>query len=164
MSACYAYAFTMDSHIPSQSEGHELGHYDLSGAMSQDKAFAREMIDTGTPPDVLLRIGRTPVLKRNFGFLSIFGFSCTLLISWVAVLTGFDISIPNGGPAGFFYGLIFAFVGYLATYASLGELTSMFVSFREPTISTLTQMAGLQLLEDNTTGFQCLRRQARINF
>lgn len=56
----------MDSHIPNQSAGYELERYDFNGSVSQDKAVAREMRDIGTRPDVLLRIGRTPVLKVIF--------------------------------------------------------------------------------------------------
>jgi choline transport protein len=32
--------------------------------------------------EVLARLGKKPVLKRNFGFLTILGFSCTVLITW----------------------------------------------------------------------------------
>ncbi|KAF2833513.1 amino acid transporter [Ophiobolus disseminans] len=41
----------------------------------------------------LIRLGKNPVLKRNFGFMQIVGFSCTVLvtwegsISWVALLS-----------------------------------------------------------------------------
>lgn len=30
----------------------------------------------------LARLGKKPVLKRNFGFMTILGFSCTILITW----------------------------------------------------------------------------------
>lgn len=30
----------------------------------------------------LARLGKKPVLKRNFGFMTILGFSCTVLITW----------------------------------------------------------------------------------
>lgn len=30
----------------------------------------------------LARLGKRPVLKRNFGFMAILGFSCTVLITW----------------------------------------------------------------------------------
>ncbi|KAL8941810.1 MAG: hypothetical protein Q9211_001662 [Gyalolechia sp. 1 TL-2023] len=35
---------------------------------------------------VLARLGKKQVLKRRFGFLSLFGFSCTILITWETVL------------------------------------------------------------------------------
>lgn len=34
----------------------------------------------------LARLGKKPVLKRNFGFLTILGFSCTVLITWEGTL------------------------------------------------------------------------------
>ena len=34
----------------------------------------------------LARLGKKAVLKRNFGFLSILGFSCTILITWEGAL------------------------------------------------------------------------------
>ncbi|CAF9940583.1 hypothetical protein IMSHALPRED_002086 [Imshaugia aleurites] len=43
--------------------------------------------------DVLCRLGKRPILKRNFGFLSILGFICTILITWEASFIIFDISI-----------------------------------------------------------------------
>jgi choline transport protein len=30
----------------------------------------------------LARLGKKPVLKRHFGFMTILGFSCTILITW----------------------------------------------------------------------------------
>lgn len=30
----------------------------------------------------LARLGKKAVLKRNFGFMTILGFSCTILITW----------------------------------------------------------------------------------
>jgi hypothetical protein len=34
----------------------------------------------------LIRMGKNPVLKRNFGFMQILGFSCTVLITWEACI------------------------------------------------------------------------------
>jgi len=34
----------------------------------------------------LIRLGKKPVLLRNFGFMSILGFSCTILITWEGIL------------------------------------------------------------------------------
>lgn len=36
---------------------------------------------------VLARLGKKPVLKRNFGFMTILGFSCAVLITWEATVT-----------------------------------------------------------------------------
>lgn len=34
----------------------------------------------------LMRLGKNPVLKRNFGFMQILGFSCTVLVTWEGIL------------------------------------------------------------------------------
>ena len=34
----------------------------------------------------LMRLGKKPVLKRNFGFIQILGFSCTVLVTWEGIL------------------------------------------------------------------------------
>lgn len=34
----------------------------------------------------LIRLGKKPALKRNFGFLAILGFSCTVLVTWEGTL------------------------------------------------------------------------------
>lgn len=35
----------------------------------------------------LTRLGKRPVLKRNFGLMSMLGFSCTILVTWESVTT-----------------------------------------------------------------------------
>lgn len=42
---------------------------------SDDGGYTRDQRD-------LIRLGKNPVLKRNFGFMQIVGFSCTVLITW----------------------------------------------------------------------------------
>lgn len=41
----------------------------------------------------LARLGKKPVLKRNFGFMTILGFSCTVLITWEGSLV--LVSLPG---------------------------------------------------------------------
>lgn len=52
-------------------EGEEVGAFGpmIRGPISRDDA-------------ALARLGKKPVLKRNFGFMTILGFSCTILITW----------------------------------------------------------------------------------
>ncbi|KAL1957144.1 hypothetical protein VTO42DRAFT_6287 [Malbranchea cinnamomea] len=75
--------------------------------------------------DELLRLGKKQVLRRNFGFMSILGFSCTVLITWEGSLILFLNGLSNGGPAGLIYGYILVWVGNFAVFASLSELVSM---------------------------------------
>ncbi|KAJ8123034.1 hypothetical protein ONZ43_g918 [Nemania bipapillata] len=82
--------------------------------------------DSASRDDALLaRLGKKPVLKRNFGFLSILGFSCTVLITWEGSLTTFLSGLSNGGPSGLLYGFLVVWVGTLSTFATLSELVSM---------------------------------------
>ena len=63
--------------------------------------------------------------KRNFGFLSILGFSCTVLITWEGSLILFLNGLSNGGSAGLIYGYLLIWAGNFAVFASLSELVSM---------------------------------------
>ncbi|KAJ5098931.1 amino acid/polyamine transporter I [Penicillium argentinense] len=73
----------------------------------------------------LQRLGKKPVLKRNFGILSILGFSCTILGTWEGLLGTFVNPLQNGGSGGAVYAFIFAWVGTACTFVVLGELGSM---------------------------------------
>ncbi|KAF8867268.1 amino acid transporter-like protein [Acephala macrosclerotiorum] len=69
--------------------------------------------------------GKKQQLKRNFGFLSIAGFVCSLLSTWEGMFAVFLFGFQNGGPAGLVYGYIFCWIGTMATVASLAEMASM---------------------------------------
>ncbi|KAJ6060988.1 hypothetical protein N7444_001684 [Penicillium canescens] len=96
----------------------------------------------------LRRMGKKPVLKvcaevypvhdamesksltflsgqRNFGILSILGFSCTVLGTWEGMLGTFLSPVTNGGPGGAVYAFIFAWVGTICIFVVLAELASM---------------------------------------
>ncbi|KAI0151792.1 amino acid transporter [Xylariaceae sp. FL1272] len=73
----------------------------------------------------LRRLGKKPVLKRSFGFITILGLSCTILITWEAVLFVFLSGYTNGGPAGLVYGYIVAWFGMISIFLTLSEMVSM---------------------------------------
>ncbi|KAF9731220.1 hypothetical protein PMIN06_009843 [Paraphaeosphaeria minitans] len=73
----------------------------------------------------LSRLGKKPVLKRRFAFLSILGFSCTVLITWEGSLILFLVGLQNGGPAGVIYGYLVVWLGTISTFIVLSELVSM---------------------------------------
>ncbi|RYP69017.1 hypothetical protein DL771_006343 [Monosporascus sp. 5C6A] len=73
----------------------------------------------------LARIGKTPVLRRNFGFLTIVGFSCSVLITWEGSMIVFLAGLENGGPSGIIYGFLIIWLGTLSVFATLSELVSM---------------------------------------
>jgi len=73
----------------------------------------------------LARMGKKQILKRRFGFLSLFGFSCTILITWETVLALFAEALENGGPAGLVYGFLIAWTCTLSVYTVISEMASM---------------------------------------
>lgn len=73
----------------------------------------------------LARLGKKAVLKRRFGFLSILGFSCTVLITWEGSLVLFLQGFQNGGPAGVIYGYLLVWVGTISVFIVLSELVSI---------------------------------------
>lgn len=73
----------------------------------------------------LAQIGKKQVLKRRLGFMSMIGFSCTLMGTWAGLLTYFAGPLRNGGYAGSIYGYIFAWGGVMTVMCCLAELASM---------------------------------------
>ncbi|KAL4956946.1 amino acid/polyamine transporter I [Aspergillus filifer] len=73
----------------------------------------------------LAKLGKTPVLRRNFGLLSMLGFSCTILVTWEGLTSLFLQPLTNGGPAGAVYGFIFVWLGTACVFVVLSELASM---------------------------------------
>lgn len=75
--------------------------------------------------NVLALLGKKQVLKRRFGFWSLFGFAVCELITWETVLALFSQGFNNGGPAGLVYGFIIAWSSTLSVYTVISELASM---------------------------------------
>lgn len=74
---------------------------------------------------VLARLGKKSVLERRFGFLSILGFTCTILITWEGSLILFTAGLTNGGSAGLVYGYLLVWIGTIAVFTTMAELASM---------------------------------------
>ncbi len=73
----------------------------------------------------LMRLGKKPLLKRSFGFISLLGFSCSVLITWEGILATSMSGLQNGGPGGVVWGFLIVLIGTLSTFATIGELASM---------------------------------------
>ncbi|KIW32851.1 uncharacterized protein PV07_04367 [Cladophialophora immunda] len=86
--------------------------------------MARTKEDT-TDATTLALLGKKQVLKRRFGFWSLFGFAVCELITWETVLALFSQGFDNGGPAGLVYGFIIAWSSTLSVYTVISELASM---------------------------------------
>lgn len=73
----------------------------------------------------LARLGKKSVLKRRFGFWSLFGFAVCELITWETVLALFSEAFENGGPAALVYGFLIAWSSTLSVYTVISELASL---------------------------------------
>ena len=73
----------------------------------------------------LAYVGKKQVLKRQFGFMSMLGFSCTLMSTWEGLLASFAEGFVNGGPAGLVYGFICCWIGTMCIVICLAEMASM---------------------------------------
>ncbi|KAK5231297.1 hypothetical protein LTR72_000478 [Exophiala xenobiotica] len=80
---------------------------------------------SNTDSNTLALLGKKEVLKRRFGFWSLFGFAVCELITWETVLALFSQGFNNGGPAGLVYGFIIAWSSTLSVYTVISELASM---------------------------------------
>ncbi|EOA87065.1 uncharacterized protein SETTUDRAFT_153825 [Exserohilum turcica Et28A] len=71
----------------------------------------------------LMRLGKKPVLKRNFGFMQILGFSCTVLVTWEGILHWVAMLAPRSYSKflSFITGWV-TLIGWQATTASSAYL------------------------------------------
>ncbi|KAE8392372.1 hypothetical protein ETB97_012696 [Aspergillus alliaceus] len=70
-------------------------------------------------------LGRVQVLRRNFRFISILGFGCTLISTWEVILTLLSAGLTDGGTAGLIWGFIIVSAGFTLVFASISEMASM---------------------------------------
>ncbi|GAB1212335.1 hypothetical protein ATERTT37_001473 [Aspergillus terreus] len=70
-------------------------------------------------------LGRVQVLRRNFRFVSILGFGCTLIATWEVILTLLSSGLTDGGTAGLIWGFIIVSAGFTLVFASIAEMASM---------------------------------------
>lgn len=66
--------------------------------------------------------------KRNFRFVSIFGFTMLVMCSWETMLGTSIIGLINGGTAGLIWMYLVAWIGFLAVNTSMAEMASMYVN------------------------------------
>ncbi|KAK3682021.1 hypothetical protein LTR37_020647 [Vermiconidia calcicola] len=71
-------------------------------------------------------MGYEQQLEKKFGLVSMIGFSCTIMITWEAMLFVYQYGMISGGPLGSIIGYIFCWVGYTLVALCLGELNSIY--------------------------------------
>ncbi|KAH8672337.1 amino acid/polyamine transporter I [Ilyonectria robusta] len=107
-------------------DSHELSDMSQGKAREANVEIVAESIDRdGLDRDQLAKLGKKSVLKRNFRFLTILGFSCAILVTWEGTLMNFAPGLANGGPAGLVYGFIFVWIGNISVFSCLCELVSI---------------------------------------
>ncbi|KAK4574910.1 hypothetical protein LTR86_000759 [Recurvomyces mirabilis] len=85
------------------------------------------IVKKGTSADQLdmRRMGKVQEVRRDFRTVSMFGFSLILMCSWEGILSTASLGLGNGGSAGVLYTNLATWIGFIAVYASLGEMGSM---------------------------------------
>ncbi|KAF2213584.1 hypothetical protein CERZMDRAFT_67040 [Cercospora zeae-maydis SCOH1-5] len=71
------------------------------------------------------RMNKKQELRRNFRFLSVFGYSLILVNGWVIALPGAASIMANGGPAGGVWSYVIVICGLSVTTLSMAEMASM---------------------------------------
>lgn len=73
----------------------------------------------------MLVLGKRPVLRRNFKFVTMLGFASTVMISWEWVPIISIYALQDGGLPIVFWGLLAGCISMAMVYASLAEMASM---------------------------------------
>lgn len=81
----------------------------------------------GTPFDMkdMQRMGKVQELRRNFRFITMFGFTMVLMATWEAQLSANVFGLINGGTGGLIWTYIGTLFGFLAAIISMAEMASM---------------------------------------
>ncbi|EON66770.1 hypothetical protein W97_06018 [Coniosporium apollinis CBS 100218] len=91
----------------------------------EDEAVIEEKKGTQFDQRDMYRMGKTQELRRNFRFVSIFGFTMVLMATWESSLTANIFGLINGGTAGLIWVYIGTFFGFLCAVISMAEMASM---------------------------------------
>lgn len=73
----------------------------------------------------MLVLGKKQVLRRNFNFLTMLGFSSTVMTAWEILPIISVFALEDGGLPIIFWGSIIGAIGLVSVYASLAEAASM---------------------------------------
>lgn len=74
----------------------------------------------------MYKLGVRQETKRRFGLVTILAFTTTMMCTWESAIPFFTTAFVNGAGVSMIYGYLFAFVGSLATCASMAEMASMY--------------------------------------
>ncbi|KAF2464121.1 amino acid transporter [Lindgomyces ingoldianus] len=84
-------------------------------------------VKKGTSADrhAMWRMGKVQELRRNFRFVSMYGFTMVLMGAWEWVLGTSAIGLIDGGTAGLIWTFLFVWIGLTFVYTSMAEMGSM---------------------------------------
>ncbi|RVX74884.1 hypothetical protein B0A52_01161 [Exophiala mesophila] len=105
-----------------KDNGAVMSQIDLEGSNANLSAEKKGTVDDQRD---MFRLGKAQELRRNFRFVSIFGFSMILMASWETMLGTSIIGLINGGTAGLIWMYLVAWIGFLAVNTSMAEMGSM---------------------------------------
>ncbi|KAI7580412.1 hypothetical protein KC316_g8973 [Hortaea werneckii] len=80
----------------------------------------------GEPGQVAPQVLYSQQLQEKFGLTSMIGFSCTIMVTWEAILFICQYELTDGGPLGSIIGFIFCWIGYTLVALCLSELNSIY--------------------------------------
>ncbi|KAK0932411.1 hypothetical protein LTR29_016014 [Friedmanniomyces endolithicus] len=98
---------------------------DDEGIQMTEGAVAHRWQGTAADKKDMSQLGRVQELRRNFQFMSILGFGCTLIATWEVLVTTLLTSLTDGGTAGLLWGFIIVTIGFSFVYLSIAEMASM---------------------------------------
>ncbi|KAI0098775.1 amino acid transporter [Nemania sp. FL0031] len=75
--------------------------------------------------DLLMRLGKRPLLERSFGFMSSLGLSSSVLVSWEGILFTSTSTFIHVGSGGVIWAFLIGWVGITSVYTVIAELSSM---------------------------------------
>ncbi|KAK3071268.1 hypothetical protein LTR53_008950 [Teratosphaeriaceae sp. CCFEE 6253] len=78
--------------------------------------------------------------QRNFQFMSVLGFGCTLIGTWNFLLGLIAFGLTDGGTAGLIYGFIICLAGFSCVYLSVAEMASMAPTSSAQKLSEIPQL------------------------
>lgn len=104
--------------------------------LEDSTGIAKKWQGTAADRRDMRELGRSQELRRNFQFLSILGFGCTLIATWEVLVTTLITSLTDGGTAGLLWGFIIVVIGFFFVYLSIAEMASMAVSAQIQSLHT----------------------------
>ncbi|KAH6870177.1 amino acid/polyamine transporter I [Alternaria rosae] len=96
----------------------------FDGESQQDVVVSEKKGTAGDQKD-MYRMGKQQELRRNFRFVSIFGYSMVLMATWETILTTLIIPLTNGGTGGAIVMFLVTAVGMGFVIVSMAEMASM---------------------------------------